>query len=54
MVSHRSRNAGSRRGGVLKGCLIAVAIIVALGVIGGIFVAMNFRGWAATGMAALA
>lgn len=35
----------SRRGSVLKGCLIAVAIFVALVVIGIVVVVMNWRSW---------
>lgn len=40
----------TRRGGFLQGCLIVVAIILAI--IGGlsIFVAYNWRGWVATGV----
>ena len=37
----------SRRGGVLKGCLIAVGILVLLGAAAGIYVALHWKSWAA-------
>lgn len=39
-----------RRGGVLAGCLAVLGVIVVLLVAGGIFVAMNWRGWVASGI----
>lgn len=54
MLKVQNMGSMSRRGGVLKGCLIVVAILVAIGIVGGIFVAMNFRDWAATGLSAVA
>lgn len=39
-----------RRGGILGGCLIALAIIGVVLIAGGIFVAMNWRGWASSGV----
>lgn len=40
----------NRRGGWLLGCGIVVAVIAILLIAGGIFVAVNMRGWAANGM----
>lgn len=37
-----------RRGGVLAGCLIALGVVLVLLVAGGIYVAMNWRDWAAS------
>lgn len=37
-----------RRGGVAAGCLIALAIIFVLAIAGGIYVWMNWKGWAAS------
>jgi hypothetical protein len=45
----RATGRGTRRGGVLKGCLIAVAILVLLAVVAGVVVAMNWRSWASAG-----
>ncbi len=42
-----------RRGGVLGGCLIALAIVGVILIAGGIFVAMNWRGWASSGVNAI-
>ncbi len=44
----------SRRGGFLQGCLIVLAILLVLAIGVGVFVAMSWRGWAATGMSAVA
>ncbi len=43
---HRSR-LSARRGGFLKGCLIALGIVAFLGIVAGIYVALHWRGWAA-------
>jgi hypothetical protein len=50
----RDRGAMSRRGGILQGCLIAVAIVLVLVIAGGIFVYMNARGWSASLMQTVA
>ncbi|MDQ7012466.1 MAG: hypothetical protein Q9O74_01055 [Planctomycetota bacterium] len=39
-----------RRGGVLGGCLVALAIVGVVLIAGGIYVATNWRGWASTGV----
>ncbi len=39
-----------RRGGILGGCLIALAIVGVVLIAGGIFVATNWRGWASSGV----
>ncbi len=44
----------TRRGGILQGCLIAAALVVILIIAVGIYVSMNARGWAATGMQTVA
>lgn len=44
---------GGRRGGVVAGCLVALAVVLILLVIGGVFVAMNWRTWTSKGMHAL-
>jgi hypothetical protein len=43
-----SNSIARRRGGILKGCLIAVTIAVVLLIIGGVIVAMNFKKWASS------
>jgi hypothetical protein len=48
MDNHPLRRMQPRRGGVMAGCLVAVAIFVVLLVIGGIYVNMNWRNWAAS------
>jgi len=40
----------SGRGGVLGGCLIALAVVLILLLIGGLYVRANWRGWTAAGM----
>jgi hypothetical protein len=50
---HNTRSM-SRRGGILQGCLIAVAIVFVLVIAGGIFVYMNARGWSASLMQTVA
>lgn len=40
----------ARRGGVAQGCLIALAVLLAIAIAGGVFVYLNWRGWAASGM----
>lgn len=47
MTQSRSVPHSSRRGGVLKGCLIAVGILVLLGAAAGIYVALHWKSWAA-------
>lgn len=47
MLSKPASNTLSRRGGMLQGCLIVVAILVVIGIAVGIFAAMNWRDWAA-------
>lgn len=47
MPIYRNRSQAAR-GGVLQGCLIALGVLVLLVVIGGVFVAMNWRGWTAS------
>ncbi len=54
MLRIRNAHLHARRGGILQGCLIAVAIVVVLVVAGVIFVVMNARGWAASAMQAVA
>lgn len=44
----------SRRGAFLQGCLIVLAILLVLAIGVGVYVAMSWRGWAATGMSAIA
>lgn len=49
-VRHRiavRRRASFRRGGVPKGCLIAIAVVLALIIGVGIWVAVSWKGWAA-------
>lgn len=41
-----------RRGSAKKGCLIALAVFLVLVIGGGIFIAMSYKGWLATGMTA--
>lgn len=50
MVGKHIRGGGERRGGVLAGCLIALAIVGVLVIAGGVFVAMNWRTWAGDGV----
>ncbi|USN98393.1 MAG: hypothetical protein H6810_09460 [Phycisphaeraceae bacterium] len=45
---------GYRRGGALKGCLVALGILALLVGIGAFFVATHWRGWAASGMKTVA
>ncbi|MCC7388680.1 MAG: hypothetical protein IT431_07910 [Phycisphaerales bacterium] len=47
MPKYRNRGDFSRRGSVLQGCLVALGILVLLLVIGGVVVALNWRGWTA-------
>ncbi len=42
----------SRRGGALKGCLIALAVVVVLLIAAGVYAVMNWRTWAAMGIKA--
>jgi hypothetical protein len=44
----------SARGSFLTGCLIALAVVVVLFVVGGVFVWTQWRGWTATGVVAVA
>ena len=37
-----------RRGGFLKGCLITLAILLVLAAAAGIYVALHWKGWAAS------
>lgn len=39
-----------RRGGVLKGCLISLAILLVLAIAAGVYVYLNWKSWAAAGM----
>ncbi|MEQ8850521.1 MAG: hypothetical protein RIB32_01915 [Phycisphaerales bacterium] len=41
---------GTRRGGALAGCLIALGVVLVLLIAGGVFVALNWRGWTAGAM----
>jgi len=37
----------SRRGGILGGCLVVLAILLILAIAGGVYVSMNWRAWTA-------
>jgi hypothetical protein len=52
LINQRTRS--SRRGGILQGCLIVLGVLVLIAVIIGIIIAMNWRGWTASGMRAVA
>lgn len=54
MLSKPVSNTLTRRGGMLQGCLIVVAILLVIAIAVGIFVAMNWRGWSASAMSAVA
>jgi len=54
MLKVRNTGSMSRRGGIVQGCLIVVAILLIIGIVGGVFIAMNARDWAASGMSAVA
>src|SRR5690606_3082183 len=48
-ISTRDRSiSSSRRGSFLTGCLIVLAVLLIVGVIAGIWVAANYRGWLAS------
>ncbi len=51
-ASPGTRRYPRRRGSVLKGCLIAVFIVIALLVVGIVIVVMNWRGWFASAASA--
>ncbi len=42
-----------RRGGILAGCLIALAVVLILALIGGIYVSRNYKSWIASGVQAV-
>jgi hypothetical protein len=50
----RTKTTMARRGGILQGCLIAAGVVLLLLIIGGIFVAMNWKGWTAGAIATAA
>lgn len=49
-----SRRTDPRRGGFLKGCLIALAVMAVIGILVGIYVAMHLKTWAAQAAKAVA
>lgn len=51
MASNGRLWGGSRRGGVLQGCLIVLGIVLLLAIAAGVVVAMNWRTWSADGLA---
>ncbi|GAB4547835.1 MAG: hypothetical protein Tsb0013_07980 [Phycisphaerales bacterium] len=51
---NNSRTVRSRRGGVVAGCLIALAIVVVLAIVGIVILMMNWRGLVAAGIDAVA
>lgn len=50
----RSSSLAARRGGALKGCLIALAILVVIIIAVGVWIAMSWKGWTANGINAAA
>ncbi len=48
LTHSRFSRAGARRAGFLKGCLIVLAVLLVLAAAAGIYVAMKWKGWAAS------